>query len=186
MQNLNGIKIWGHSVSLGGNIEFHGSKNCAMPFLTAAALQYLPATIKNTPNLSDIHNLLRLFQHCAVNVKIENNRIDFLHGRLPPKIIDFPPNLSGRLRGSIYALALPASAGHRALLQTIGGHMSFQPHCKALRALRLKISAGLNSIEITGGKPRSAEFYIDDQGITATSLAVLVAFTIGGNRYTLC
>lgn len=178
------LYVQGSTPALQGSLHIPGSKNSAMSLLTLAALQTQPVTVKQVPNISDITHLLELLSYAGSNAVNQDNQVTFQGLHLKTGSYTFPVELSSRLRGAIYALALPASRGTHARLQSIGGDFigsrSFIPHLRALAGFGLHVSGEDNAVGITGGHPRPSEFSIDDKGITATSLAIILAASLDG------
>ena len=184
MSTCTTLYVKGSTPALQGNLHVPGSKNSAMPLLTLAALQAQPVTVKQVPGISDITHLLELLSFAGSSSVNQGNHVIFQGLHLKNEPYTFPQALSSRLRGAIYALALPASRGVRARLESIGGDYigsrSFTPHLRALAGFGLQVSGQGSAVAITGGHPRPSEFSIDDKGITATSLAIIVAASLDG------
>ncbi|MEQ8850904.1 MAG: UDP-N-acetylglucosamine 1-carboxyvinyltransferase [Phycisphaerales bacterium] len=53
---------------LRGEIQVNGSKNAALPLMTAALLTDAPVTLRSTPRLADIRNMARLLSELGVDV----------------------------------------------------------------------------------------------------------------------
>ncbi|WP_208530893.1 hypothetical protein [Pseudomonas aeruginosa] len=178
------IRVDGPAPRLEGEIEVPGAKNVAMPLLVAAALQGRALRVDNVPRIADVGHLLELLRVCAVDSEIRRSSVTLREHQPLPALVCFPADTAARLRGAVYALALPASQGRRAVLPCIGGDFiasrSFAPHCRALRGFGLEVRHSDGALEITGGRPRPAEFDLDDQGITATCLAILIAGALEG------
>jgi UDP-N-acetylglucosamine 1-carboxyvinyltransferase len=178
------LYIEGCTPALKGNLHIPGSKNSAMPLLTMAALQAQRVTVEQVPNISDITHLLELLAYAGNDGVNRNDQVTFQGLHLKNGTYAFPSAVSSRLRGAIYALALPASQGICARLEHIGGDLidsrSFAPHLRALTGFGLQVRGEGNGVGITGGHPRPNEFFIDDKGITATSLAIIIAATLDG------
>lgn len=178
------LYVQGGTPALQGSLHIPGSKNSAMPLLTLAALQAQPVTVRQVPNISDITHLLELLAYAGSRAINQDQQVTFQGLHLETRPYAFPVALSSQLRGAIYALALPASRGIHARLESIGGDVigsrSFAPHMRALAGFGLHIRGEGNAVAITGGHPRPNEFSIDDKGITATSLAIMIAASLDG------
>lgn len=178
------LHVEGCTPPLEGHLHLPGSKNSAMPLLTMASLQAQQVTVEQVPNISDITHLLELLSYAGNDGIYRNDQVTFQGLHLKNSTLSFPAAISSNLRGAIYALALPASQGICARLVRIGGDFiesrSFAPHLRALRGLGLQVSGEGNSVSITGGHPQPNEFSIEDKGITATSLAIIIAATLDG------
>lgn len=181
------IKIHGPHRPLHGPIPWQGSKNVSMPYLVAAALCPGGASVEGVPRIRDTQALLSLLGACGATSMSQGSTVMFqpLSARSDTgRHIAFPQHVTATLRGAVYALALPACFGWTASMARIGGDRistrSLEPHCRALRAFGLDIRHQDNSIDILGGRARAAKFSIDDKGITATSMAILIAASLDG------
>ncbi len=67
------IRIVGGS-ELKGTIPISGAKNATLPLLIASLLTRDTLTLKNVPNLADVHLLLRILRHHGTDVAVDGRR----------------------------------------------------------------------------------------------------------------
>ncbi|WP_422545034.1 hypothetical protein [Methanosarcina sp.] len=179
--------IKGPSKPLRGKITIPASKNASMPILVAAALiKNCNITISNLPNISDIKNLLAILKLLGVSINsketgiIISNQMD-----LTAPILDtIPVVYSSALRGSIYALAIPLLKYGHAKIGKIGGDKiegrNWDPHFRLLHGFGIQLTKNFSSWNLVGRPKQNQEFNIQDNGITATSLAIIIAASLEG------
>jgi UDP-N-acetylglucosamine 1-carboxyvinyltransferase len=56
---------------LKGNIQISGAKNAALPLIAASILSDRPLTLKNVPNLADIHSMIELLSQHGVSLSYD-------------------------------------------------------------------------------------------------------------------
>ena len=84
---------------LSGEITISGSKNAALPLMTAALLTGKPVNLSNVPNISDVQIMKSLLQSYGVGVtQMGNNQFRLVAEN--PQWEPSDPSLSGKLRAS--------------------------------------------------------------------------------------
>src|SRR5438046_2485976 len=91
---------------LRGQVTPPGNKNTAMPAVVAAALSSAGAEIRNVPNIADIRELWAILTSIGLDVTLTNNVLTTRPRQPTASVI--PNQLSCKLRGSVYALAILA------------------------------------------------------------------------------
>lgn len=175
-------RITGPSRPLRGVVRVPGCKNSAMPALVAAALAPGTVRVDRVPNISDIRNLVEILRGLGADPAWEGDAVVFGPSLDRGSVI--PDSLSSQLRGSVYALALAVVRSRNARIGRIGGDSllgrSLEPHLRALAGFGLSVAQRSDGWEITDGPARPREFVLDDRGITATGLAILIAAGLDG------
>lgn len=180
---LTSVEVVGPSRPLTGVPHVPGHKNTAMPLLVAAALARRRVEVLNVPHISDVARLLELLRVLGVGGERCGDRV-VLWPSSEPASHQVDPALSRQLRGSVYVLALAAVRSTPASLSQIGGDKiagrSLLPHIRALRGFGLDARALDGGIEILGGQAQPSELSIEDRGVSATCLAILIASALDG------
>jgi len=74
-----------------GSVDISGSKNAALPVLSACLLTDDKCVIRNMPDLEDVRIMFALLRKMGKTVKFENNRAEVTgqlrHGALPEKLV---------------------------------------------------------------------------------------------------
>ena len=131
---------------LSGSIRINGSKNAALPLMTAALLTDEPLVLSEVPNLSDIRNMTRLLTELGVESQHESNE----HGQtITHRVVD-PTQSHARyeivrtMRASISTLGpLVAKRGSARVSLPGGCAIGQRPvdlHLRGLEALGAKIT----------------------------------------------
>ncbi|WAM31112.1 hypothetical protein [Caldicellulosiruptor naganoensis] len=87
---------------LNGEIDVEGSKNAALPILTASILAKGQVIIKNVPDIADVRHTLRILEYLGCKTEFEND-IAFID---PASVDKFtiPPQYAKMMRSSILFL----------------------------------------------------------------------------------
>lgn len=179
--NMQNRCIVAASAGLHGAINIPSSKNASMPIIALSCLlKNSRIRIRNLPKITDIDVLLHIFEYLGVTFSWQGNDVIL---STPDKALQFdiPDRLSSSLRGSIYCLPMILSSMGHAKIGRIGGDVikgrSLTPHINALRGFGIQLNVSNDGLELVGRPKRNSEFSIDDHGITATSLAIMLALT---------
>src|ERR1700733_4669418 len=109
---------------LSGTIEPQGSKNEAFQVMCAALLTTEPVTIRNVPDILDIHELLIVFKILGVEIqKIDQHTYCLQAANLSLDTIDVLELKAhaGKIRGSILILGPLLARLHKAIIPSPGG-----------------------------------------------------------------
>lgn len=142
------IRVVG-GVSLNGCIKVSGSKNAALPLLTACVLTDQPLELLSVPHLADIQSLLELLDYQGVEVYHENNRVIAKASNV--KTLEAPYDLVRKMRASFMVLGpLVARHGYARVSLPGGCAIGTRPidlHLQGLQALGAEISLGSGYVE---------------------------------------
>lgn len=171
---------------VGGRFSVPGAKNAAMPSMIAAALAPGEVSVLGLPDIADVWRLVDVLRHLDVPVDVGAQGMTV--GEPSYRRTTLPARISGRLRGSVYALALLAFADGERETGPIGGDTltdaggrrhALAPHARALAGLGLTLRGSRPGWTLAG-QPRPGEFAVDDDGLSASALAALVASRLEG------
>ncbi len=127
---------------LKGEVEISGSKNAALPLLTASILTDGEVVLHNIPDLSDIRVLIELLEKLGKNITFEKGTVSIKGG---DKIsTEAPYDLVNKMRASIIVLG-PLLAKYNKARVSLPGGCAFGPrpidlHLKGLEKLGAKIT----------------------------------------------
>ena len=178
---LEEIEITGQKI-LQGQIPVQRSKNVSMPTLVACSLAPNPSLIMGVPKIKDLELLLGILKHlgCKYSANSQNILFEGYHNSNN----DIPNKMSTALRGSIYALAVPVLRRACSTISSIGGDVikgrSIAPHIRALKGFNVKVSQEGNLITLDARKIKPGEFFVEDIGISATGLAIIIGAGLDG------
>jgi UDP-N-acetylglucosamine 1-carboxyvinyltransferase len=165
-----------------------GAKNSAMPIVAAAAIAPGTVDVVEVPDITDLHNLTAILRTLGIPVEAAPGRLAIGlpdRNRLDRKI---PAELSSRLRGSIYTLGVLAALTGEGTIGAIGGdslsddgrRADLLPHGRMFAGFGLELTRCGSGWMLTGGPPRPGEFAIQDNGITASAMAAMIAASLPG------
>lgn len=181
------IEIAGPWPALAGSAVVAGAKNSAMPALVAAALAPGRVAVRDVPRITDLATLAELLCRLGVDLRIDASIV-----RVGPRAAveeTVPADLATRFRGAVYGLALPAVVFGRARCGPIGGdrlsgaslrRTALAPHVRAFAGLGMTLGRSGDGWVVDGGPPVAGEFTLDDDGVSASALAVLLAACADG------
>lgn len=180
---MSSIIIHGPAPPLRGRLTVPGAKNAGLPILTVAALAGGSVTVTNVPALTDIAELLAIFRDLGCDVRRDGSSVRITRAHAV-RTADIPPDRARRLRGSIYAIVLPLASIGSATTAVPGGDQiagrTLAPHARAVAGFGMEMRIAQGRVSVTGGPPRPSELVLDDEGTTATGIAVMLAASCDG------
>jgi UDP-N-acetylglucosamine 1-carboxyvinyltransferase len=170
---------------LHGEITPAGNKNAAQPMLAACLLTEEPITLRNMPNIEDVHTLLKILE--GIGVEVDTSRLASEHVvTLQAKHIEQQPDreLGSRVRGSmLMAGPLLARTGRAVVGQPGGdsiGRRRVDTHILALQALGASVKVKGSQFLMEAGKLRGTEIFLDEASVTGTEQAILASVLAEG------
>ena len=169
---------------LAGELPVFGSKNAALPLLTASLLTTEPVTYHNIPPILDVKNLLPILTALGATVEQDatNNTITLQAATITPEAL--PEDLVGLMRGSILLMgALLGRTKHLRIPRPGGDLIGARPidaHLDAFRQLGAKITEEKGVVTIDGSELTPGRIVLPEFSVTATENAMLVAATLPG------
>lgn len=165
-----------------GEVTVSGSKNAALPILCATLLSSKPSTIRNVPDIADIHTLLTIFNHLGVKTQFKDNAIT-----IDPSAIEnnpIPGELICSMRASILLLGPLLARFHKVNIPFPGGCvLGKRPvfaHTHAFNKLGAEIKDDQTSLHLQAEKLQPAEIIMPEISVTATENALMTAALIPG------
>jgi UDP-N-acetylglucosamine 1-carboxyvinyltransferase len=168
---------------LSGEYKVQGSKNAALPIISAALLSQTSVRLRNVPRIIDVQNLLEIVASVGVSVTWEDDSLlldttGLGSGELSGELVK-------KLRGSLLLLGSLAPLLGSVRCGLPGGcpigRRSFDSHWKVFR------SSGFSVVEEAGGievkKTASVAeptVYLEESSVTATENALLLFSALGG------
>lgn len=168
---------------LAGKITVSGSKNATLPIMCAALLIKGKTTLKNVPDIADIHKLIKIFEALSVKVDFNNNTAIIDASDL--SLHNLPNELICNMRGSILLfgsilsrigeLKIPFPGG------CVIGKRSVQAHTHALQSLGAVVMEDDQNLHLKMEKPRSGVIIMPEISVTGTENAVMLAALTPGH-----
>lgn len=162
---------------LNGTVKIHGSKNAALPILAATLLTKDECTLRNVPDISDIHAFLEIlkglgaeFEYSKGILKIRTPKINTIQAK---------KELVQQMRASILLLGpLLARQGEAEMVFPGGcvlGKRSIHAHTHALEKLGATIEDTPSGIRATAKHLHGAKIIMAESSVTATENAIMAA-----------
>lgn len=168
--------------ALSGSISVKGSKNAALPLLACSLLTKKKVTIKNVPQIADVHNLVEILQNIGVkiiakgdSVQLEAQEID-IEGIANDKVglLRGSVLLMGPLLGRLKYVRLPHPGGD------IIGARPIDTHLDAFRQLGASIIEKGDEVIVDGSNIKAGKVVMREFSVTATeNILMLAAITPG-------
>lgn len=106
---------------LNGNITISGAKNATLPLIAATILTDEPVTLKNVPNLSDVHTLLKLLQLLGAEVDLDPSNHTLTICSKSIQNFEAPYDLVRKMRASVLVLGPLLARFKKARVSLPGG-----------------------------------------------------------------
>lgn len=166
---------------LKGTIKISGAKNAALKILPAAILANSTSTIKNVPEIADIHKLEDILSSIGTKITHDGNIVTID----PSKINSYEPDskLIKKLRGSIVVIGPLLAKFGKAVFSEPGGCLigarSIEEHLDVFAQMGVKIIKKGNEYHLKG-KPKAGEIILNKMSVTATENAIMSAVLAKG------
>lgn len=165
----------GHA--LNGEVPISGAKNSALAILPASLLAGATCTIKNFPDIKDVHNVKNILLQLGVEVKEEKDRLIINSAGINTYKVDF--ELSKKLRASYYFIGALLGRFRKAEVPFPGGcDIGVRPidqHIKGFEALGAKITIEHGIIRAEADELIGASIFLDVVSVGATINIMLAA-----------
>lgn len=167
---------------LGGGIRIQGSKNAALPILSAAILHSGITVLHNCPRIIDVKNMLEILKGFGCRVDWEGDALvidatSFREGRVEEEY-------AGKMRSSIMLLGSLLGRTGGAWLPYPGGCVigkrPIDLHLAALKEMGVEIRESESGIEASCQKPKGAAIRLPFPSVGATENVILLAVLAEG------
>jgi UDP-N-acetylglucosamine 1-carboxyvinyltransferase len=173
-------------VPLEGEVRASGNKNAVLPLLAACLLTSEPVTLKNVPDIRDVHVMGDLLRSVGAEVEVlDRHTWRIRAANVHDATLD--AGLCRRLRASI-VLAGPMAARTGELhLPPPGGDLigrrPVDTHVLALRALgaNIEYDRAADLLHIRADGMRGTDILLQEASVTGTENAVMAAVTADGD-----
>ncbi len=168
---------------LSGGIDIQGSKNSALPILSACILTKKPVVIHNCPELSDTFAAIKILEALGCTVKREFDTV--VVDASSADTYSIPDELMREMRSSIVFLGALVGRFKKAEFSAPGGcEIGLRPidlHIKALKALGATVENEEGRIKCSiDNKLRGGQIVFGFPSVGATENAILAAVTAEG------
>jgi len=174
-------------VPLRGEVAVSGSKNAALPIMTAALLTAEPVIIRNVPRLRDITTALALLDQLGVQGRwLDDHTLELCAAQI--RSHEAPYDLVKTMRASFFVLGPLLARSGRARVSTPGGcAIGARPvnlHIRGIRALGARVQMRHGYVEAHAERLTGARLWLDTASVGATE-NIIMAATLARGRTTL-
>lgn len=161
-----------------GEIEVEGSKNAALPILTASILAENPVVIKNVPDIADVHWTIEILNFLGCNAIFDKNTVYVNPQNLTKWTI--PQEYAKKMRSSILFLGALLSKFKKVKLTNHPGgcEIGQRPidlHISAFKLLGINTLEYDNTIECWCDKIKGGEVFLQIPSVGATENIILTS-----------
>ena len=170
-------------VKLEGEVRISGAKNAVLPLLAATILTAHPVTIRNVPNLKDVHTISKIIAGLGVTITYEGDTVYADASTLSNQFA--PYDLVKTMRASILVLGpLLARYGNAKVSLPGGCAIGSRPvdlHLKAMEALGAKIEVENGYVHASiDGRLKGGEVVFDMVTVGGTENILMAAVLAEG------
>lgn len=165
-----------------GKIKASGNKNAALPCIAACLLSDEEISLRNIPEIEDVHVMFSILQELGCRVEHEGpNRYKVQASSIKKE--EIPVELAGHVRASIlFAGPMLARTG-KVILPPPGGDVigrrRLDTHFLALSALGARVE--MNGVfSLTANKLVGVDLFLDEASVTATENTIMAAVVAEG------
>ncbi|RMF61339.1 MAG: UDP-N-acetylglucosamine 1-carboxyvinyltransferase [Calditrichaeota bacterium] len=169
-------------ISLSGTVEISGSKNAALPIITACLLAPGEYRLYNIPQLKDVRTIAHLMRVIGAKIDFQDHtmRVDTTHADFP----EAPYELVKTMRASIYVLG-PLLARFGKARVSLPGGCAWGPrpvdlHLKGMEKLGAEVELEGGYINAKAKKLKGNYIYLDVSSVGATGNIMMAAVLAEG------
>lgn len=169
---------------LNGEVEVRGSKNAALPIISASLLSEKPVVLDNIPLIEDVFNLLKIIESMGGMVEwLEQRKIRINSKDINPSKIN--QDLACKMRGSILLVAPLLVRFKEVKINEPGGckigTRSLGAHFEVFKSFGVEIHQDEKGYIFKREKLNPAKVVLPEMSVTATENALMIASGIKSN-----
>ncbi|MBT4917482.1 UDP-N-acetylglucosamine 1-carboxyvinyltransferase [Candidatus Peregrinibacteria bacterium] len=168
--------------SLNGEVTVSGSKNAALPIICAALLAKGKTTLKNVPDIADIHSMIAIAESLGAVAEFSDHQLTLDTSNL--KKMKIPDLHVNKMRASILVLGslLPRFGEVKMAFPggCVLGKRSVHAHTYALKEFGCKVIDDKKGLHIKATKLKGKKIILPELSVTATENAIMAAATADG------
>ncbi|AFN75507.1 UDP-N-acetylglucosamine 1-carboxyvinyltransferase [Melioribacter roseus P3M-2] len=168
---------------LEGKVDVSGAKNSALALMPATLLNDGINAIENTPEVNDIHTMIKLMTELGSNINFDKHRLTIDNSNVNNQVA--PYELVKKMRASIYVLGpLLTRFGYAKVSMPGGcawGPRPINLHLEAMKKLGAEIELELGYIIAKSKRLRGAKIHFDVPSVGATGNTLMAAALAKGS-----
>lgn len=167
---------------LSGSIKSQTSKNAVLPLLAASILTQEQIVLKHAPDITDVHNMIKILRDTGCEVVWEKDNI--IINSCGAHRSEISQSLAKELRSSIFMLGSILGRFKRAKVPYPGGcDIGIRPidlHIKGLKLLNVNIEESGGTLYCDGSNMRGNTIHLDCPSVGATENIMMAAVLAKG------
>jgi len=167
---------------LEGSVKVSGSKNAALPILSAAMLTKEKVKLTNVPDISDIHAMIKILESFGAKITFANNVIEIEAANLSKS--EAPNFLIQKMRSSILILGSLLPRLKEIKIGFPGGCVlgkrSVDAHTHAFKSLNCDLLDETNGLHLKCNNLKASKIVLPELSVTATENAIMAAVLAEG------
>ena len=167
---------------LSGVVKVSGSKNAALPLLSATLLTSKECVLQNIPDVADVRLMLEILEKIGAKYAFKKNVVKIRTAKIKSTRIE--PELAEKMRASILLLGPLLARANKAEIAFPGGCVigkrSVHAHAYALEKLGAKDKSTTNILKFVTKGIKAKAFNLPELSVTATENALMCAALTSG------
>lgn len=168
---------------LEGTVKVGGSKNAALPIITASLLTDEEVVLTNVPDIADIAVMEHILHFLGIKTDFEGNTFKIHAGA--PDNVEIPHELVSKLRGSSLFLGPLLARNNEVKLAFPGGCVigkrPIDSHLHALKSLGAEVLESEELLHLKTDKLVGSKFTMTEASVTGTENAIMAAVLAEGD-----
>ena len=161
-----------------GRIPISGSKNAALPIIAASLLTDKKVSIRNIPNIADVHVMIELVNSMGANVHFQKNTLSVEAAEIAAGALAHNP-LANKVRYSIHLIGALLSRFNKIQSPLPGGckigTRKLDSYILALTSLGANVRIKDNNIEVQSDELHGSHIVLEYPSVSATENAIIAA-----------
>ncbi len=167
---------------LKGTVEASGAKNSSLALMPATLLTGGRNIIKNTPEVNDVHTMIKLLRFLGANIEFDNHTLTIDTSKITTQ--EAPYEHVKKMRASVYVLG-PLIARYGYAKVSLPGGCAWGPrpvnlHIEAMKKLGAEVSLDSGYIVAKANKLRGNKIAFDVSSVGATGNALMASVLAKG------
>ncbi len=167
---------------LSGRISVSGSKNAALPIISAALLTEDDVILSNIPHLKDINTMIKLLEDLGCSCIEKNNNLHINCKDVKSTVAKY--ELVKTMRASVLVLGPLSSRFGKATVSMPGGcAIGVRPvnlHINALKSMGADVAIKKGYVVVKSERLKASEIYFDIPTVTGTENVIMMAVLADG------
>ncbi len=178
------IKVKGGQV-LSGEIYPSGSKNSAVALIPATLLFDEPVSLKNIPDITDVHRLVKILEKLGSKIKWNKKEKTMILDNSKVNLESLDQEDLGNMKGTSLLWGSMLARFGKVVFEDLPGGctLGMRPldaHYKAFRDLGVVVSETESSVRMDASSAEAKEIWLLEMSVTATENVIMLSTSLPG------